>query len=138
MSEQKDAVRPCPFCGAVSRAGPDAAWYFDHASDCWLRLQNGQLLNCVSVSERKAWNTRLPLALEMLKAIQGALRIADLWRPNADSPKEYLDEAEALHLMFIKFEDLARRAAIDLVSVAEDNEDEGRQWWQANTKHMNR
>ena len=50
------------------------------------------------------------LALEMLKAIQGALKIADLWRPNADTPREYLEEAEALQLMFIKFEDIARRA----------------------------
>lgn len=50
------------------------------------------------------------LAPEMWKAIQGALRIADLWRPG-EFEREHWEEARALHTMLCQFEEVARKVA---------------------------
>jgi hypothetical protein len=51
----------------------------------------------------------IALAPEMWQAIQGALRIADLWRPSEDTPEEHWEEAKALYMMLSQFEEIARR-----------------------------
>lgn len=48
-------------------------------------------------------------APEMLEAIQGALLIADLWRPCGDWPEEHWEEANALNVMFSQFDEIARK-----------------------------
>jgi hypothetical protein len=53
----------------------------------------------------------IALAPCMWQAIQGALRISDLWRPSDDTPEEHWEEAKALYMMLSQFEDIARRAA---------------------------
>lgn len=47
-------------------------------------------------------------APEMFAAIQGALRIADLWRPSEDWPEGW-EEARALSAMFSAFEEIVRK-----------------------------
>jgi hypothetical protein len=51
----------------------------------------------------------IALAPEMWQAIQGALRIADLWRPSDDTPEEHGEEAKALYMMLSQFEEIARK-----------------------------
>jgi hypothetical protein len=51
----------------------------------------------------------IALAPEMWQAIQGALRIADLWRPSEDTPEEHGEEAKALCMMLSQFEEIARK-----------------------------
>jgi hypothetical protein len=51
----------------------------------------------------------IALAPEMWQAIQGALRIADLWRPSEDTPEEHWEEAKALYMMLSQFEEIARK-----------------------------
>ncbi len=61
---------------------------------------------------RESWNGDARLiaaAPEMFAAIQGALRIADLWRPSEDWPEEHREEAEALYMMLSQFEKLERK-----------------------------
>jgi hypothetical protein len=54
-------------------------------------------------------NARLvEAAPEMLAAIRGALRIADLWVPS-DAPQEHFEESRALYLMLRSFEEIARK-----------------------------
>ena len=50
---------PCPFCGVPGHCGVDGAYYFMHVSSCWISKQRGTLLNCVSMAELDAWNTRV-------------------------------------------------------------------------------
>jgi hypothetical protein len=50
-------LRPCPFCGATGQVGPDA-YYFQHTATCWLRVQQGTMLDCVSTEELELWNAR--------------------------------------------------------------------------------
>ena len=55
-------------------------------------------------------NARLIAAApEMLAAIQGALRIADLWRPRGNWAEEHWEEGKALHMMLEQFEGIARK-----------------------------
>ena len=56
---------PCPFCGVSGRMGPDAAYYFQHAEDCWLGAQSGSLLNCVSQPEIVDWNKRAAVPIDL-------------------------------------------------------------------------
>ena len=51
----------------------------------------------------------IALSPDMLSAIQGALRIADLWRPCGDWPGEHWEEAKALNAMFSQFEEITRK-----------------------------
>lgn len=55
---QQATPLPCPFCGAVGRMGPDAAWYFNHADNCWIGIQRGMMLDFVSWGEVERWNAR--------------------------------------------------------------------------------
>lgn len=48
-------------------------------------------------------------APEMLAAIQGALRIENLWRPCGDWPEEHWEEAKALNMMFSLFEEIVHK-----------------------------
>jgi hypothetical protein len=54
---------PCPFCSVVGRQGPDGAYYFSHAETCWIGLQQGRMLDCVSYAEIGKWNARSSLAI---------------------------------------------------------------------------
>lgn len=49
---------PCPFCGVTGRCGPDGAYYFAHDRGCWLELQQGVMLDCVSHEELDQWSAR--------------------------------------------------------------------------------
>ena len=49
----------------------------------------------------------IALAPEMWQAIQGALRIADLWSPSEYIPEEHCEEAKALYMMLRQFEEIA-------------------------------
>ena len=48
-------------------------------------------------------------APEMLAAIQGALRIENLWRPCGDWPEEHWEEAKALYMMLSLFEEIVHK-----------------------------
>lgn len=66
---------------------------------------------------RESWNEDAELiaaAPRMLAAIQGALRIADLWRPSEDWPGEHWEEAKALYMMLSAFEEVVSK--VDLGS----------------------
>ena len=55
-------------------------------------------------------NARLIAAApDMLAAIQGALRIADLWRPRGNWAEEHWEEGKTLHMMLSQFEEIARK-----------------------------
>ena len=47
----------------------------------------------------------------MLEAIQGALRISDLWLMHGDVPDEHIEEGKALYIMFQWFKDVSEKAA---------------------------
>lgn len=81
--------RPDPICSM-------AWWQFD---------KPGIIDNDISEANAKL----IAAAPDMLAAIQGALRIADLWRPSDDTPEEHWEEAKALHMMLSQFEEIARK-----------------------------
>lgn len=80
--------RPDPICSM-------AWWQFD---------KPGIIDNGISEANAKL----IAAAPDMLAAIQGALRIADLWVPS-DAPKEHFEESRALYLMLRSFEAIARK-----------------------------
>lgn len=82
--------RPDPICSL-------AWWQFD---------KPGIIDNDISGS-----NARLIAAApEMLEAIQGALKLSDLWAPNESTP-EHWDEAKALAYMLSRFQEIVKKVA---------------------------
>lgn len=75
-------------------------------SDCVISSE-GRVAECRNEnlpSTRCKGNARLiAMAPDMLAAIQGALRIADLWQPNDEQYREHIEEARALHQMLESF-----------------------------------
>ena len=59
--------------------------------------------------ENRANAKLIAAAPEMLAAIQGALRIENLWRPSEDTPEEHWEEAKALYMMLSQFEDVVHK-----------------------------
>jgi hypothetical protein len=54
------------------------------------------------------------LTLQMLEAIQGALRISDLWYPLSEFSEEHAEEAKALCVMKQQFENVVKNADLPI------------------------
>ena len=79
-----------------------------------INQQAGPAAQSAAVEARNEFTLRanaklIAAAPDMLAAIQGALRIADLWRPSEDTPEDYWEEAKALYMMLSQFEEIARK-----------------------------